>query len=88
MAGLRQGSVAVAPSHPLVAGAVLGEVGNSGNSIAPHLHVQVMSSPDPLLGEIVPWRLASTSSWRRTVAGSWSRTRCRRYAVLRPPLHN
>ena len=46
-AHLRCGSVRVHPGQSVAAGEPLGEVGNSGSSLQPHLHFQFMSSPDP-----------------------------------------
>lgn len=39
LAHFRQGSVAVVPGQDLAVGDFLGEVGNSGNSAEPHLHI-------------------------------------------------
>jgi hypothetical protein len=44
---LQEGSIRVRPGDRVSAGAVLARAGNSGNSIAPHLHLQRMSHPDP-----------------------------------------
>ena len=46
-AHLRCGSVLVRAGQSVAAGEPLGAVGNSGSSLQPHLHFQVMSSPDP-----------------------------------------
>jgi len=46
-AHLRDGSVVVRPGQVVGAGDLLGAVGNSGSSVQPHLHFQVMGSPDP-----------------------------------------
>jgi hypothetical protein len=46
VAHLRRGSVAVAPGDPVVVGDPVGRVGNSGNSIEPHVHLQVNDSTD------------------------------------------
>jgi murein DD-endopeptidase MepM/ murein hydrolase activator NlpD len=43
---LRKGSVRVKPGDVVREGDVLGEAGNSGNSIEPHLHVHVMDRED------------------------------------------
>ena len=69
-AHLRRGSVRVRPGQVVAAGEVLGEVGNSGSSIQPHLHFQVMSSADPfpLFRNLVPFALASV---RRRRGGQW-----------------
>jgi murein DD-endopeptidase MepM/ murein hydrolase activator NlpD len=48
-------------------GQVLGRLGNSGNSDAPHLHFHVMDSPSPLASNGVPYRFTSF-----TVAGTLS----------------
>jgi len=45
-AHLQSGSVAVAVDETVEAGQTLGKCGNSGNTSAPHLHFQVMDSPD------------------------------------------
>ncbi len=54
------------PGSPLVnvgdrvrTGQALGRIGNSGNSDAPHLHLHVSNSPDPLSGEGVPFALSA-----------------------------
>jgi murein DD-endopeptidase MepM/ murein hydrolase activator NlpD len=36
-------------------GDVLGKVGNTGNSQAPHLHLHVMDGPSPLLANGIPY---------------------------------
>jgi hypothetical protein len=47
LAHLRQGSVAVAPNAPVRIGDRLGEIGNSGNTSEPHLHLHAQR-PGPL----------------------------------------
>ena len=54
-AHLKTGSVKVKPGDRLSAGQVLGNVGNTGNSTAPHLHFHVMSTPDPLRADGLPF---------------------------------
>ena len=46
-AHLQPGSIAVAVGDELVAGQPLGRLGNSGNSLAPHLHFGLLDGPDP-----------------------------------------
>lgn len=59
-AHLRQGSLVVKAGERVRAGQVLGRIGNSGASLQPHLHFQVMVSPDPfpLFGNLVPFVLS------------------------------
>jgi hypothetical protein len=48
------GSVAVAVGQNVATGDVLGRVGHTGNSTAPHLHFQLMDSADPLNARGIP----------------------------------
>lgn len=56
VAHLRRGSARVRAGQRVAAGDVLGEVGNSGNSSEPHLHVQLMDRPLPLRAAGIPFR--------------------------------
>ena len=47
LAHLREGSVVPAANDRLEAGDPIGEVGNSGNTTEPHLHVHVVRDPSP-----------------------------------------
>lgn len=69
-AHLRCGSVLVRPGQEVLAGEPLGAVGNSGASLQPHLHFQVMSSPDPfpLFQNLLPLALSTA---RRKANGQW-----------------
>jgi murein DD-endopeptidase MepM/ murein hydrolase activator NlpD len=63
-AHIKTGTVKVRPGDRLRSGQVIGAVGNTGNSTAPHLHFHVMSTPDPLRSDGLPFvfdafRLAS-----------------------------
>jgi murein DD-endopeptidase MepM/ murein hydrolase activator NlpD len=53
-AHLTTGSVAVSAGQRVRAGEVIGRVGHTGNSTAPHLHFQLMDSPDVLTAKGVP----------------------------------
>ncbi len=63
LAHLRRGSITVRPKEPVVTGQALGECGNSGNSTQPHVHVQVMDSPDPLSARGVPMAFRDFRLW-------------------------
>lgn len=55
-AHLRRGSVQVAPGQRVAIGEVLGQVGNTGNTSEPHLHVQLMEGPSAMASSGVPMR--------------------------------
>ena len=55
-AHLQPGSIRVRAGHRVTAGTVLGLLGSSGNSNAPHLHFQLMDGPDPLASNGIPYR--------------------------------
>jgi Peptidase family M23 len=73
-AHLAPGSVAVTRGQRVRAGEVLGRVGHTGNSTAPHLHFQLMDSPDPLQAAGVPCAFAAylverDGQWHRVERG-------------------
>ena len=58
---MKEGSLRVKPGDKVKKGQVIGQVGNTGNSGAPHLHFQIQDSPDfitanglPMMFENVP----------------------------------
>ncbi|MEJ2696956.1 MAG: M23 family metallopeptidase [Candidatus Sulfobium sp.] len=55
---LRQGSLQVGKGDVVKVGRKIGEVGNSGSSIQPHLHLQVMSNDQyfPLFVNLLPFK--------------------------------
>jgi hypothetical protein len=53
-AHLTTGSLSVAPGQAVRRGDVLGRVGHTGNSTAPHLHFQLMDGPDVVTARGVP----------------------------------
>jgi len=69
-AHLRCGSVCVKPGEQVKSGDRLGEVGNSGSSIQPHLHFQVMTNADPfpLFENLLPFRLRRV---HRKIKNTW-----------------
>jgi hypothetical protein len=55
-AHLQPGSIRVKVGDRVSAGQVLGLLGNSGNSDAPHLHFHIMDGPSPLAANGIPFR--------------------------------
>ncbi|MDI6103164.1 M23 family metallopeptidase [Actinoplanes sp. NEAU-A12] len=55
-AHLRHGSAQVRPGDRVTAGRQLAEVGNTGNTSEPHLHVQLMDDPHPPAAAGIPMR--------------------------------
>jgi Peptidase family M23 len=54
-AHMRKGTVALAAGAHVRQGEQIGNVGNSGNTQAPHLHFQLMDSPSALLANGLPY---------------------------------
>ena len=54
-AHLQPGSIAVAVGDEVAAGQPLARLGNSGNSLAPHLHFGLLDGPDPSRANSVPF---------------------------------
>jgi hypothetical protein len=72
-AHLQPGSVTVKAGQRVKAGQVLGLLGNSGNTNAPHLHFHIMDSPSPLASNGVPFRFTGfTVSGTLTNLGPFS----------------
>ena len=55
MAHMQHGSVRVKAGERVVAGEVIGKLGNSGNSFGPHLHYQLQSGPLLVHDESLPF---------------------------------
>jgi murein DD-endopeptidase MepM/ murein hydrolase activator NlpD len=53
-AHLKPFTVTVKKGAKVKAGEILGEVGNSGDSLEPHLHFHVMNNADPAEGDGIP----------------------------------
>ena len=58
-AHLQPGSIKVRVGDNVKPGQVIGLVGDSGNSIAPHLHFQVTDGPDSLSSNGLPYEIRS-----------------------------
>jgi Peptidase family M23 len=56
-AHMQPGSIRVRVAQAVKAGEVIGLVGNSGNSVAPHLHFQVADSPSSLASNGLPYEI-------------------------------
>ncbi len=69
-AHLAPGSIAVKAGDVVRVGDVLGRVGHTGNSTAPHLHFQLMDSDDPLEAKGIPSAFAEYEVERD---GRWER---------------
>lgn len=54
-AHLQPGTVTVKAGDRVKTGTVLGKLGNSGNSFAPHLHFAILDRPDALVGDSLPF---------------------------------
>lgn len=83
-AHLQTGSIAVKPGDRLSAGQVLARLGNTGNTDAPHLHFHVMSTPDPLRSDGLPF-VFSTFDLQATLPDSEDALSAGRPAELPPP---
>jgi hypothetical protein len=56
-AHLIAGSIAVKPGDHVKRGQLIARVGNSGNTLAPHLHFHVMDTPSPLASNGLPYAI-------------------------------
>lgn len=65
LAHLRTGSIRVAIGEEVTAGQPVADCGNSGNSTQPHVHVQVMDSPDVSVTRGVPMAFRRFREWPR-----------------------
>ncbi len=83
-AHLQTGSIAVKPGDRLAAGQVLARLGNTGNTDAPHLHFHVMSTPDPLRSDGLPF-VFSSFDLQATLPDSEDALSAGRPAALPPP---
>ncbi len=54
-AHLQKNSVRVRPGDSVKKGAVLGKLGNTGNTSAPHLHFHIMNRPSPMAADGIPY---------------------------------
>jgi murein DD-endopeptidase MepM/ murein hydrolase activator NlpD len=82
-AHMEKGSIDVAQGQRVKRGDVLGKLGNSGNTSAPHLHFHLMDGPSALASNGIPYVIDSFALAGRippekdpaaatTIEGSWS----------------
>jgi hypothetical protein len=83
-AHLETGSISVKPGDRLTAGQQFARVGNTGNSDAPHLHFHVMSTPDPLRSDGLPF-VFSGFDLQGAVPGVEDAVTAGRPATMPPP---
>ena len=72
-AHLRRGSATVRVGDVVTAGRPLGEVGNSGNTSEPHLHVQLMDHAHPSAAAGLPFRWCDIRQDPEDTDPTWSR---------------
>jgi hypothetical protein len=65
LAHLLAGSIRVQQGERVAVGHEVGRCGNSGNSTQPHVHVQVMDSPDPFAARGLPIAFRDYQVWPR-----------------------
>jgi hypothetical protein len=69
-AHFQKGTIRVHPGDTVKRGQVLALVGNSGNSLVPHLHFHVMSTAIPLASNGLPYEIDSFRVTGATVGGT------------------
>ncbi len=86
LAHLRNGSVKVREGQQVRTGELLAEVGNSGNTVSPHLHFQLMKGDDPVTAVGLPCRFRSyeryqNNTWEIVAGGIPGKLERIRYQV-------
>ncbi len=62
---LVKGSIEVAPGQTLERGQPVGQLGHSGNSTMPHLHMQFMDHPDFSVAQAIPFVFSEYEIWEK-----------------------
>jgi murein DD-endopeptidase MepM/ murein hydrolase activator NlpD len=71
---MKKDSIKVKKGNEIKPGDLIGNVGHSGNSTAPHLHFQLMDNPDPITAKGIPccfeeYELFHNGSWIKVEHG-------------------
>ncbi len=61
---MKTGSITVSDGDEIKSGDLMGNIGHSGNSTAPHLHFQLMDGPDPTRANGVPFCFSEYELYR------------------------
>lgn len=74
LAHLKTGSVSVRLGQKIARGEMIGQLGHSGNSTMPHLHMQFMDSPDYRIANGIPfvmqeYEVKTGTGWRLVTGG-------------------
>ncbi len=69
-AQLRQSSIQLREGDKIKTGALIAKIGNSGNSVQPHLHFQLMKENKPLTADPLPFVF---SSYETQKDGFWTK---------------
>lgn len=70
-AHLKRGSVTVKVGDSVARGEVIAELGNSGNTSAPHLHIHFVDSPSALAADGIPYRYLGFTVTGRVESEQW-----------------
>ncbi|MCB1704518.1 MAG: M23 family metallopeptidase [Halioglobus sp.] len=70
-AHLRRGSIRVKEGDTVQMGEVIAELGNSGNTSAPHLHLHFMDSPSALAADGIPFQFLGFQTTGRIDMDQW-----------------
>lgn len=65
IAHMRCGSIKITNGQKISAGQIIGEVGNSGYSLSPHIHFQVMDGSDVLKAKIIPFKVTEFEQYQK-----------------------
>jgi hypothetical protein len=91
-AHMQPGSIKVHQGDKVRTGQVLGLVGNTGNSVAPHLHFQLMDGPSSLASNGLPYEIENFEVTAKTLGtAAFDQAEADGtpipHTILNPPLH-